>query len=169
MSSCWILQLISKPSMLLCWPARCRLELVMPCLISMQPIKVPLQAKLPASFASREYLRLRSSLLSSATGFVQAADLIVNTLKAISNSRPGMAQKFLDLAVLVLQHGEVERVIYRLGDWSRTADPSLMRHFIFHALEACAPPYSAYFASFLLTYGLPHHPRSSCWQPAIRQ
>lgn len=83
---------------------------------------------------------------------VQAADLIVNTLKAISNSRPLMAQAFLELAVLVLQFGEVERVIYRLGDWSRTADPSLMRHFIFKALEACAPPYSAYFASFLLTY-----------------
>ena len=107
--------------------------------------------------ASSEYIRLKTSLLSSAFGSVQAADLIVNTLKAISNSRPGMAQKFLDLAVLVLQHGEVERVIYRLGDWSRTADPSLMRHFIFHALEACAPPYSAYFASFLLTYALLHH------------
>ncbi len=81
----------------------------------------------------------------------QAADLIVNILKAIGNTRPAMAQAFLDLAALVLQHGEVERVLYRLSDWARTADPSLMRHFIFKVLEACAPPYSVYFASSLIT------------------
>ena len=77
----------------------------------------------------------------------QAADLIVNILKAISNSRPAIAQAFLDLAALVLQQGEVERVLYRLADWARTADPSLMRHFIFKVLEACAPPYSSEFAA----------------------
>ena len=92
----------------------------------------------------------------------QAADLTVNILKAIGNTRLAMAQAFLDLAALVLQHGEVDRILYRLGDWARTADPSLIRHFIFKVLEACAPPYSAYFASSLITYDLAVTLFSSC-------
>ena len=39
--------------------------------------------------------------------------------------------------------------------WARGADPSLVRHFVFGALDVAAPPYSPNFAASLIRRGGP--------------
>ena len=39
--------------------------------------------------------------------------------------------------------------------WARGADPSLVRHFVFGALDVAAPPYSPEFAASLIRRGGP--------------
>ncbi|KAK9909351.1 hypothetical protein WJX75_000889 [Coccomyxa subellipsoidea] len=80
----------------------------------------------------------------------QAVDIIAAALKALGNAKPDIARALLELGVAVLATGEVMRVLSRAEQWAKTADPSLVRHFIFCVLAAVSPPYSSQFASPLI-------------------
>ena len=54
------------------------------------------------------------------------------------------------LNYFVFQVGQVMRVMKFAERWAASADPSLVRHFIFTLLEACIPPFSSDFASSLI-------------------
>ena len=54
------------------------------------------------------------------------------------------------LNYFLFQVGQVMRVMKFAERWAASADPSLVRHFIFTLLEACIPPFSSDFASSLI-------------------
>ncbi|BDA42837.1 Negative elongation factor D [Coccomyxa sp. Obi] len=80
----------------------------------------------------------------------QAVDIISDTLKALGNAKPDIARALLELAVAVMAGGEVMRMLSAAEQWAKTADPSLVRHFIFCVLAAASPPFSSQFASPLI-------------------
>lgn len=78
--------------------------------------------------------------------------LLSQVLRALGNSNHDIAKGFLDIAVQLMQ-GELGRVleVMRFAEaWMQQADPSLIRHFVFKALEVAAPPYSAEFSGSML-------------------
>lgn len=78
---------------------------------------------------------------------------VAAALMAVENSQPDVARLMLDIAVAVLQSGQVEVVLAGLDrQWARKADPSHVRYFIFKVLKECSPPYSSYFASAMLRW-----------------
>ena len=50
----------------------------------------------------------------------------------------------------VLQGPQAMEVMNEAVRWSRSADPSFVRHFVFQALSLAAPPYSPDFATILI-------------------
>ncbi|EIE24527.1 hypothetical protein COCSUDRAFT_40900 [Coccomyxa subellipsoidea C-169] len=91
----------------------------------------------------------------------QAVDIIAAALKAMGNAKPDIARTLLELGVAVLAAGQVMRMLSAgkrgsltefdntaaAEQWAKTADPSLVRHFIFCVLAAVSPPFSSQFAS----------------------
>lgn len=83
----------------------------------------------------------------------QAMNTIAAALIAVENSHPDIVRLLLDIAVAILQSGQVEVVLAALEkQWIRSADPSHARFFIFQVLKECAPPYSPYFATTMLSW-----------------
>ena len=79
---------------------------------------------------------------------------VVGAVLVAMGSKTDYATGFLDLVVYVMQRGCVTPVLTMISSWacSGSADPILVRHFIFRTLLICAPPYSAYFTSMLLRW-----------------
>ena len=77
---------------------------------------------------------------------------IVGAVLVAMGSKTDYATGFLDLVVYIMQQGCVTPALTMISTWasSGSADPLLVRHFIFRTLLICAPPYSAYFTSILL-------------------
>ncbi len=77
---------------------------------------------------------------------------IVAAVLVAMGSKTDYGTGFLDLVVYLLQQGCVGPVLAMISNWasSGSADPLLVRHFIFKTLAVCGPPYSAYFTSMLL-------------------
>lgn len=77
---------------------------------------------------------------------------IVAAVLVAMGSKSDYGTGFLDLVVYLLQQGCVGPVLAMIANWasSGSADPLLVRHFIFKTLAVCGPPYSAYFTSMLL-------------------
>ena len=82
---------------------------------------------------------------------VQIVDIVAGALTAMG-SKTDYASGFLDLCVYQMQQGCVEPVLTMVSRWGSagSADPLLIRHFIFKTLAVCGPPYSAHFAATLL-------------------
>lgn len=82
---------------------------------------------------------------------MQIVDIVASVLAAMG-SKTDYAKGFLDLSIYQMQQGCVEPVLTMVTKWASggSADPLLVRHFIFKLLAVCGPPYSAYFASELL-------------------
>ena len=77
---------------------------------------------------------------------------IVGAVLVAMGSKTDYATGFLDLVVYLMQQGCVAPALTMINIWasSGSADPLLVRHFIFRTLMICAPSYSAYFTSMLL-------------------
>lgn len=84
--------------------------------------------------------------------FVMQIVAIVGAVLVAMGSKTDYATGFLDLVVYLMQQGCVTPALSMISSWasSGSADPLLVRHFIFRTLLICAPPYSAYFTSILL-------------------
>ena len=80
---------------------------------------------------------------------------IVAAVLVAMGSKTDYATGFLDLVVYIMEQGCVTPALTMVSNWasSGSADPMLVRHFIFKSLAVCAPPYSAYFTSILLRLG----------------
>ena len=67
-------------------------------------------------------------------------------------SKTDYATGFLDLVVYLVQQGCVAPVLTMITHWASTgsADPLLVRHFIFKTLAVFGPPYSSYFTNIML-------------------
>lgn len=78
--------------------------------------------------------------------------VIVGAVLVAMGSKTDYATGFLDLVVYLMQQGCVTPALTMISSWasSGSADPLLVRHFIFRTLLICAPPYSAYFTTMLL-------------------
>ena len=50
------------------------------------------------------------------------------------------------------QGPQAMEVMRQAVEWSRSADPSFVRHFVFQALALAAPPYHPAFAAVLIRY-----------------
>jgi len=81
---------------------------------------------------------------------------IVAAVLVAMGSKTDYGTGFLDLVVYLLQQGCVDPVLGMISNWasSGSADPLLVRHFIFKTLAVCGPPYSAYFTSMLLRWAV---------------
>lgn len=82
---------------------------------------------------------------------MQIVEICAIALKAMG-SKTDYASGFLDLCVYQMQQGCIEPVLRMVAKWaaSGSADPALIKHFVFKTLAVCGPPYSAYFAAALL-------------------
>ncbi|KAL3163166.1 hypothetical protein ABBQ32_009574 [Trebouxia sp. C0010 RCD-2024] len=77
---------------------------------------------------------------------------IIGAVLVAMGSKTDYATGFLDVVVYLMQQGCVTPALRMISSWASTgsADPMLVRHFIFRCLLVCAPPYSAYFTNTLL-------------------
>lgn len=77
---------------------------------------------------------------------------IVGDVLVAMGSKTDYATGFLDVVVYLTQQGCVVPALTMISSWasSGSADPLLVRHFIFRSLLVCTPPYSSYFTSTLL-------------------
>ena len=82
---------------------------------------------------------------------IQIVGIVAAVLVAMA-CKTDYATGFLDLVVYLLQQGCVAPVLNMVSNWasSGSADPLLVRHFIFKTLAVCGSPYSSYFTSTML-------------------
>ncbi|KAK9822993.1 hypothetical protein WJX81_003185 [Elliptochloris bilobata] len=80
----------------------------------------------------------------------QIVGVLADALRGVGNARPDAARALLGLALALLTAGQTGAVLAAAERWARGADPSLVRHFVFGALDVAAPPYSPEFAASLI-------------------
>ena len=80
----------------------------------------------------------------------QAVETVAGALRALGNAKPDVARALLALGVACLAGGAVDRMLTAAEAWACSADPSLVRDFVFAALAAVAPPYSPRFAAAMI-------------------
>jgi len=88
--------------------------------------------------------------------------VLADALRAVGNVRPDAARALLGLALALLAAGQAGAVLAAAERWARGADPSLVRHFVFGALDVATPPYSAEFAASLIRRAAAFHARLAC-------
>ncbi len=83
---------------------------------------------------------------------LQVIDVIFGALHAMGNTKAEMAKAFLDGAVALLVAGRVLEVLAAVERWTKVADPSFVRYFVFKVLAISSAPYSPDFAAALLRW-----------------
>lgn len=81
----------------------------------------------------------------------RAVGVVELVLRGLGSGRTDLAKLYLNFAVELLVAGCLDEVLALIMRWGRGSDPSLLRHFVFQLLSACAPPYSQEFASRVIS------------------
>ena len=84
---------------------------------------------------------------------MQIVSIVAAVLIAMG-SKTDYATGFLDLVVYLIHQGCVSPAMSMVTSWASagSADPLLVRHFVFKTLAVCGPPYSPHFISQMLRY-----------------